>query len=260
MKPMTRRGILAGGAGFATCHAIAPAQATGRVLVAAASDLQLVFPKLADAFAHAAGLTATVSFSSTGNIARQIRQGAPFEVFLAADESFIDSLARDGVIAARGAAYARGQLSVVVSRRHALSATPTLAAVAAAAASDRSFRVAIANPEIAPYGQRALEAMVSQGVADALKPRLVYGETVAQALQFVATGAAVAGLVGSSLTTAPQIADALVASTVPQAWHSPLIQRLAVTRKGGENAHRFAEFMTGNAAKSILTASGFLMP
>jgi molybdate transport system substrate-binding protein len=259
----SRRSVLVGAAalsGAAQTGSVG-AYAAGRgLLVAAATDLQVVLPKLEEAFRRSGGVSLTISYGATGNLARQIRQRAPFEIFLAADESFIDGLANDGVVAERGEVYARGRLALVVGRETAFATAPSLDALAVAARGGQAFRLAIANPEHAPYGRRAKEALVSQGVADALEPRLVYGETVAQALQFVATRAAAAGLVGSSLVAGPA-GETVVSVTLPASWHSPIVQRLVVTGRGkGDDARKFAAFMTSPEARAILLAHGFDPP
>lgn len=246
--------------GLAVMSGATPVRAQKNLLVAAASDLQVVLPKLAEAFRQASGTTLAISFGSTGNLARQIRQGAPFEVFLAADESFIAALATDGVIADQGVVYARGRLALVAGQSSLFASDLSLAHVAAMAKAGQPFRFAIANPEHAPYGRRAMEALTSQSVVDILKPRLVYGETAAQALQLVATGAAAVGLVGSSMVGDGPVAAAVASSKLPEAWHSPIVQRLAVTRKGGAAARAFATDMTSPDARSILIANGFEVP
>jgi molybdate transport system substrate-binding protein len=235
-----------------------PALAAGRVLVAAASDLQSVFPMLATAFKAASGIDVVASFGSTGNFARQIRQGAPFEVFLAADERFILDLARDGIVADAGAVYARGKLGLVAARQGPFASRLSFEALADAGLAGQSFRIAIANPEHAPYGQRAVEALSKSPAAAVLLQRVVYGENVTQAHQMVATGAVVVGI--SAMSLAQAAPAAVVMAPVDAHWHTPLIQRLCVTRRGGEGARAFAQFMTSPPAAAVLAAHGFAQP
>jgi molybdate transport system substrate-binding protein len=179
--------------------------------VAAASDLQVVLPALLAAFEARAAVTAKVTYGSTGNLARQIRQGAPFEIFLAADERFVFDLVRDKVMPEAGPVYARGRLALVAQRdqafHRALLSPDPLEEVATVLRSGGGFRVAIANPEHAPYGQRAIEVLRARKLFDLFEPRLVYGENVAQATQFVATGAAAIGFVSHSVARAPAMAE-----------------------------------------------------
>jgi molybdate transport system substrate-binding protein len=235
-----------------------PASAAGRVLVAAASDLQSVFPSLAAAFKEAHGIDVVASFGSTGNFSRQIRQGAPFEVFLAADERFIQDLARDGVVADAGRAYARGRLGLVASRRGPFAAALSLESLADAVVAGRPFRLAIANPEHAPYGQRAVEVLNKSPQSAQLLSRVVYGETVTQAHQMVATGAVAVGISAMSLEAVASTTVVMV--ELPERLHTPLVQRLCVTRHGGDAARAFAAFMVSPAASGLLKAHGFAEP
>jgi molybdate transport system substrate-binding protein len=257
--PASRRRVLAGLLAGAIA---APASMTGAcaaapILVAAAADLQVVMPDLVAAFRAAGGADVNVSFGATGNIARQIHQGAPFELFLAADESFVIALAHAGVIADEGRPYARGRLALAVNRRSAFAADVSLEALAIAARRGDAFRLAIANPEHAPYGQRAMEVLATQNLRDLLQPRLIYGENVAQALQYVASGAAQAGLVGSSLTRTAPVSAVVVARQLPEAWHTPLVQRLALTKRATDGARQFAAFLLSEMGQALFAAHGF---
>jgi molybdate transport system substrate-binding protein len=258
LKPrwlVTRRAVLATVAAHAGSAAV---QARDIVRIAAAADLQVVLPQILAAIQTAPEITVTATYGSTGNFARQLRQNAPFDVFMAADESFITALARDGILLDTGVVYALGHLALAAGTRGPFGNAPTLEAIAAAARAGQPFRFAIASPEHAPYGQRALEVLQSQGHLDALKPRLVYGENVAQAFQFVATGAAAAGLVSTSLV---QTAGAAVATlAIPATWHTPLVQRMALTRRAGEPARRLFQQLQSDATRALLAAHGFQLP
>jgi molybdate transport system substrate-binding protein len=254
-RRVTRRAVFGAAAAILSGG---PATAAQRVLVAAASDLQIVFPGLVSAFKAASGFDVAVSFGSTGNFSRQIRQGAPFEVFMAADERFIQELARDGVVPDAGIAYARGRLGLVASRRGSFASDLSLEALANAATAGLPFRLAIANPEHAPYGQRAVEVLNKSSVAAGLLSRVVYGENVTQAHQMVASGAVAVGISAMSLEAAAP--TAVVMSPVDERLHTPLIQRLSVTRQGGEAARAFAAFLVSPPALALLVAHGFKAP
>ncbi len=236
------------------------ARAAPAVLVAAASDLQLALPDVVRAFHAETGITVNVSYGSTGNFARQIRQGAPFQIFLAADESFVTALAADQVIADTGAVYAEGRLSLIATKRSAFADELTLGNIAGAARERKAFRFAIANPEHAPYGKRALEVLERWSVDELLRPRLVFGENVTQALQMVASGAADVGIVARAIARAPAVAHAIVDQDVPADWHKPLIQRMVLTRKATDPARQFYTFLLMPAARAILARHGFTLP
>ena len=260
MTVVSRRHVLLGSLAFAT-----PARAAEPLRIAAASDLQVVLPLIAAAFERATSVASRLTFGSTGNLARQIRQGAPFDVFLAADQQFILDLARDGIIPAVGPIYARGRLAAIARAgtdfaKLIVASSDPIAAIAAVVGRGVAFRFAIANPEHAPYGRRAIEVLASRGVLDQVRSRLVYGENVAQAAQFVVTEAAAVGLIGSSLTYAPALKGGLEAVPIPPDWHAPLDQSLAVLPKAGPIARQFEAYLLDAAARDLLAAHGFDLP
>ncbi|SET18068.1 molybdate ABC transporter substrate-binding protein [Oceanicella actignis] len=235
-------------------------QADPEALVAAASDLQFAFPELAAAFAAEGRGRVRAVFGSTGNFARQLRQGAPYELFMAADESFVRALARDGVLPDEGAPYAEGRLALLVRRGGPLAADGALEELAAALREGRVRRFAIANPEHAPYGMRARDALRAAGLWEALQPVLVMGENVAQAAQFVASGAAQGGVAALSLAMSPRIARQVDHAPIPPHMHPPLIQRMALTRRAGPAARAFFAFVRSERGRRILAAHGFAPP
>lgn len=232
--------------------------------IAAASDLQVVLPELVAAFERSSGALVRVTYGSTGNLARQIRQGAPFEVFLAADEQFVLDLVRDGVMPVAGPVYARGRLAIVARRdqafHQALLAADPLDEITTILRSGAGFRIAIANPEHAPYGQRAIEVLRTRNLLELYRPRLVYGENVAQATQYVATGAAAIGFVSHSVARSPALADSLVAVAISPTLHSPLNQRLAVSATASPSAVAFAAFLMTSEAQKVFSSHEFDPP
>ncbi|MFN7177855.1 MAG: molybdate ABC transporter substrate-binding protein, partial [Thermaurantiacus sp.] len=148
--------------------------------MAAAADLQFVIEEIAAQFTQDTGLSVRLSFGSTGNFARQI--------FMAADEQFIFDLHDDGFAPTTGDLYAVGRIGVMVPHGSTLAADGRLDSLGAALQAGTITRFAIANPEHAPYGKRAEEALRYRGLWDAVQPHLVMGENVAQAAQFALSG------------------------------------------------------------------------
>jgi molybdate transport system substrate-binding protein len=265
-RQLSRRQVIAGVAGLSVAR---PARAAEPVRIAAASDLQVILPEIASIFERSSGLgnagaVTRITYGSTGNLARQIRQGAPFDVFLAADERFIFDLVRDRVYAEAGPIYARGRLAIVVRRSEAfgdaiLAADP-FEAITQLLLRSASVRVAIANPEHAPYGQRAIEVLRARKLFEIWRPRLVYGENVAQATQYVATGAAAIGIVSHSTANAPAVAATLVSALIPSTLHTALDQRLAVSTKATPAALAFAAHLLLKDAQARFSAHGFDAP
>lgn len=238
---------------------VGPARA-GSPVVAAASDLQHVMVELVDAFAADTGLRLRVTHGASGNLARQIRAGAPFELFLSADEQFVLDLHRDGLARDPGHHYATGRLALVVTRRAGFDAAGGLPALGEALADGRVRRLAIANPDHAPYGRRAAEALAAAGLSDTARGALVLGENVAQAAQFVFSGNAQAGLVASSMQAAAGLPAGLDWYLVPEDLHAPLRQRMVLLPGATDGARAFHDWLLGEPARAILRAHGFMVP
>ena len=240
--------------------ASAMAQSGSAPVVAAANNLQFAIEELAEAFRQETGQAVRLAMGSSGNASRQIRQGAPFELFLSADEDYVLDLARDGFTRDEGIVYAIGRLAIVTPKNSPLKADGTLEDLAAALSDGRLSRFAIANPEHAPYGQRAVEALRHKGLWQAIEPKLVYGENVSQAAQFALSGNAQGGLIAYALALTPQARQAGAYALVPQDYHSPLRQRMALTKKAGPAAERFYAYLQTPAARAIFRKYGFLLP
>jgi molybdate transport system substrate-binding protein len=229
-------------------------------VIAAASDLQFALEEIAAQFRVETGQTVTLAFGSTGNLSRQIREGAPFQMFLAADESFVLDLAREGLTRDEGQLYAVGRLALIVPKGSPLTADGTLAALKDALAAGTITRFAIANPEHAPYGKRAEEALRRVGLWKGLQPYLVLGENVTQAAQFALSGNAEGGIIAYSLALAPQLATAGSFALIPEDWHSPLSQRMVLLPDAGPVAEAFYAYLSTPPARAILDRYGFELP
>jgi molybdate transport system substrate-binding protein len=241
----------------------AAAQHPGRPespVIAAASDLQFAVEKVAAAFGAETGHTLRLVFGSSGNFARQIRQGAPFELYLSADEDYVLALARDGFTRDQGTLYAIGRIVVMTPHGSPLEADGTLASLATALDEGRIKRFAIANPDHAPYGKRAEEALRHKGLWEAIRPHLVLGENVSQAAQFAASGNAEGGIVAYSLALAPQVAARGDFELIPEDWHAPLRQRMVLLKDAGTVAERFYHYLQQPAARRTFEQYGLVLP
>jgi molybdate transport system substrate-binding protein len=227
-------------------------------VIAAASDLQFAMADIAARFEVDTGRKVVLNFGSSGNFTRQIEQGAPFELFMSADEEFVFRLAGAGLTRDRGVLYAMGRIVLYVPKRSPVGLDPRLAGLRDNW--DHVRRFAIANPEHAPYGRAAREALQSLGMWDLVKPKLVLGENIAQAAQFIATGSAEAGIIALSLALAPDLARAGDHVALPEALHRPLRQRMVLTRRAGETAAMFYRYLQQPAARGVLKRYGFRLP
>jgi molybdate transport system substrate-binding protein len=238
--------------------AMAPAKArsTEPPVIAAASDLRFALAEIAEAFRADTGQAVQLSFGSSGNFARQIRQGAPFEMYLSADESYVLELARDGFTRDRGTLYAVGRIVIIAPVGSALRADGSLEDLRAALTDGRVTKFAIANPEHAPYGKRAQEALRHRGLWDAIRPKLVFGENVSQAAQFATSSNAQGGLIAYSLALSPKVSALGAFALVPDDWHSPLRQRMVLLKGSGPVAERFYTYAQRSAARAIFRRYG----
>jgi len=229
-------------------------------IVAAAADLQFALTEVAEAFAADTGLEVELAFGSSGNFARQIRQGAPFAMYLSADESYVIDLARDGFTRDEGALYAVGRIAIVVPHGSPLEADGSLDDLRAALEDGRLRKFAIANPEHAPYGRRAEEALRHAGLWAAIEDRLVLGENVSQAAQFATSGSTQGGIIAYSLALSPEVAALGPFDLISGDWHEPLRQRMVLLKEAGATAERFFAYVQEPAARAILRKHGFVLP
>jgi len=228
--------------------------------VAAAADLKFALPELAQAFETASGRKLRLSFGSSGMFAQQIAQGAPFELFFSADESYVEMLQKAGRSEDAGKLYALGRIALFIPNGSPVQADSNLRDLAAAARDGRLKRLAMANPEHAPYGRAAREALQHSGIWELVRDKLALGENAAQAAQFAASGSAQAGLIPLTLARAPELAAKGAFVTLPESWHLPLKQRMVLIQGAGETARLFYAFMQTPAARAILMRHGFALP
>ncbi|MBD3895611.1 molybdate ABC transporter substrate-binding protein [Halomonas sp. ML-15] len=240
-------------------HAAAPT-------VAAASDLQFALHEVADRFTDETGQALRLNFGSSGNFRRQIAQGAPFELYLSADEAYVEALHAEGHTVDAGVRYAVGRLVWMqpAGRDDLPSEAAPLAAVEAAVASLQAGegrpRIALANPEHAPYGVAAQQALEHAGLWHEMQPLKVLGENVSQAAQFALGGDARGGLVAYSLALAPSLAARSDYVLIPEEWHAPLHQRMALVKGAGDTARAFYAYLQEDEARQILADYGFSVP
>jgi molybdate transport system substrate-binding protein len=239
-----------------------PASAQERpALISAAADLKFALADIAGAFTRETGKQLRITYGSSGDLARQIAQGAPFDMLMSADERYVFDLQRAGHTRGEGALYAIGRLAVFAPHGSPLTLDADLRGLQSAVAEGRIIRFAIANPRHAPYGRAAMEVLERLGIWSRLQPALVLGENASQAMQFAASGSCQGGLVPLSLASAPDIAKLGTFERIPAAWHSPLRQRMVLTSRAGPVASAFYEYVLHAAgAGQTLSRFGFALP
>jgi molybdate transport system substrate-binding protein len=224
---------------------------TASLRVAAASDLQAAWPLLADRFQARSGITVKPTFQSSGELAQQIKQGAPYDVFLSANEAFVRDLVAGGSIRPDSVhAYARGSLVLVVY--HEVGGR-----VASLADLSRPEfkKIALANPETAPYGKAGKQALERAGVWAQLQPRIVVAESVRQALLYAQKGDAEAALVGRAIADVPEVRSI----ELDPALYDPIVQALGIVADSPRqaDAEAFTKFVLGEEGQAILKEFGF---
>lgn len=238
----------------------------GVIMVGAASSLGLALKEIAEEFEAAGGAMVRLSLGSSGVLAAQIENGAPFDLFLAADKNYVTRLEESGFVERGGVVlFAEGRLVIVVNRASGLrvEGMESLGALVAGGA-----RLAIANPAHAPYGRAAAVALKKAGVSDAAPKQVVYGENVRQALQFVQSGNAPIGIVAESLTVNLRAGAregkraGVSVIKVPSQFYAPIEHAAGVVVGSSKRAEAaaFLRFLLSPAARRILTRYGFTVP
>lgn len=228
-----------------------------KITVAAAADLKFAMHDIVTAFKAAnPGDEIEVIYGSSGKFKTQIQQGAPFDLFMSADIAFARELARAGFAATEAKAYALGRIVLWSSSQDASKMT------LANLTDSKITRISIANPKHAPYGKRAEEALRASGLWEKVEHKLVYGENVAHAAQFVQSGNAQVGIIALALALSPELASKGAYAAVPDKLHTPLEQGVIVTKRaqGSLLARRFADYLSTPAAHALLVRYGFVVP
>jgi molybdate transport system substrate-binding protein len=230
------------------------------VAVAVASNLKPAFEEIASRFqVKNPGVEVKATFGSSGNFFAQIANGAPFDLFLSADAEFPAKVVEKGLADGTAFTYAYGKLVVWVPKSSKLD----LEGKGLAALTDPSVqKIAIANPEVAPYGRAAKDALEKAGLLKELEGRIVMGQNVSQTAQFVQSGNAQAGFLPLSLAKAPPLSDEGRAWPVPPSSYQR-IEQAGVVIKGSKRAglaRELAAFITGEGAKEVLERYGYDLP
>jgi len=227
---------------------------TNNLRVAAASDLTYAFSEIAKSYEKRTGEKVDFTFAASGLLARQIENGAPFDVFAAANTSYLEGLQRKKQIGPDDVhVYAIGHIGMY-SRPGALRPPAKLAGLATA----RLDHIAIANPRVAPYGKAAEEALTSARILQQVQSKLVFGENIQQTMEFARSGNAEIAIVSAS--QGQHQPGAFV--PVPDSLHKPIVQAIGVVGGSADKARaaRFVAFVLGKEGQAILHKSGFSSP
>ncbi|MEA3291160.1 MAG: molybdate ABC transporter substrate-binding protein [Pseudomonadota bacterium] len=236
--------------------ATATIQAADAPLVAAASSLRFALQEIVDRYVAETGQPLKISFGSSGNLTRQIISGAPFQIFLSADEDYVKKLEQRELVA-ESTVYAVGQLVLFVAAEAGVKAD--LADFIAAVGDGRINQAVIANPDRAPYGRAAREVLREAGLWEALQGRMVLGNNVSHAAQFLASGAVETGFIAYSLALSPELRAKGEFILLP-GTERLLQAKMALLKEASEEAAAFYRYLLEPIAQSILQRHGFNTP
>ena len=229
-------------------------QTKPELTVFAAADLAFALKDIIAKFEQTHDARVNLVTGSTGQLAQQIAHGAPADVFFAANESFIDDLIQRGaIIPETRALYAQGRI-VLATRKDRGPRLTDLKDLT----DPRIRRIAIANPQHAPYGKAAEEALRTVGLWDTLQPKLVYGENIRHTLQFLETGGVDAAIIALSIANVPEINSVLIDAGL----HKPLNQAVGVVKRSPhpERSLALIQYVNGPEGRAIMKKYGFLLP
>lgn len=228
-----------------------------KMTIAAAADLKFAMDEIVSTFklSHPAD-EVHVIYGSSGKFHTQIQQGAPYDLYFSADIAFPRELAKNGFAATEVTPYAFGRIVLWSTSMDATKMTMN------SLTDPKITRIAIANPKHAPYGKRAEEALRSSGLWDKIEAKLVYGENIAHAAQFVQTDNAQVGIIALALAVNPELANKGGYWLIPEALHAPLEQGFVMTKRAAGNAlaKQFAVYMGSKSARAVMTKYGFVLP
>jgi molybdate transport system substrate-binding protein len=233
--------------------------AAGEITVAAAADLTFAFHDVAERFQHQSGNAVKLSFGSSGNFFSEIRNGAPYDMFFSADVQYPQKLAAAGLIEPGTTyEYALGKIVVWVPNASKVDLHKGLAVLTDGAV----HKIAIANPQHAPYGRAAVAALRHENLYDRVKDKIVMGEDISQTAQFVQSGNADVGIVALSLALAPAMKDTGRFIEIPSADYPPIIQAGVILNSSHQKelARQFLTFLKRPDTLEIMKKYGFAMP
>ncbi len=226
--------------------------------VAVAANMKDAFTEIDAAFRATGKPQIRVVYGSSGNFAAQILNGAPFSLFISADERFPMELYKQGKTLDTGTVYAIGKLALIAKTSSGIALTDNKAEIARAIA--KANKVAIAKPELAPYGKAAVEYLKAEGLWDLAKDKLIYGDNIGVATMYVLTGGADIGFTALSLAKSPEVAKETNFLLVNSKFYEPIKQRMVLIKGASQEAISLYQFMQSAQAKLILQKYGYLTP
>jgi len=226
--------------------------------VAAASDLKFALEEIASNYKADKGQEVRLVFGSSGVLWQQVKNGAPFGLLMSADEAYIDDLYKNGLTVDKGSLYAIGRIALLQKKGNPIKLGTDKDSLIKAITEAK--KIAVANPEHAPYGRAAKEYLISMGVWDLAQPKLVFGENISQATMFALTGSADFAIAALSLAISPQVQSQSAYVLIPDHWHKPLRQKMALIKNSTSSTKDFYQYLQESKSRQIMSRYGFTAP
>lgn len=243
---------------FALCISWSSISLAKANIVAAASDLKFALDEIHTQFQAEHRQSVKLVYGSSGLLYQQIINGAPFEMFLSADEQYPMQLHQAGRASNAGELYAIGRIVLLQKRDSVIPLSANKNDLSNAI--QKAKKIAIANPQHAPYGRAAKEFLQSMGLWGLAEPKLVYGENITQTTSFVLAGGADFGISALSLAQAPVISKQMRYTLISEEHHGVLKQRMVLTKEASPVVMHFYEYLRSPIARDILNRYGFILP
>ena len=246
--------------GLLVCSVLASLSYAQPVTIAVASNLKPAFEEIYKGFrqVHPQSKSIRIVYGSSGNLASQMKQGAPYDLFIAADESYPLRLVEAGLTRDRGAVYAIGHLALITNSAAGLvlSSDPEILK----AVLRGSGKIAIANPDLAPYGRASVQYLQAIKMWGELQERLIYAENISIATVYVSSGAVKVGITALSLAKSSELASTIQYIALPDDLYAPIQQRMVLRRDPAPSAIALYDYLQGAAAKQVFVRNGYSVP
>lgn len=226
--------------------------------VVVAANMKPAMEEIYQQYKSATGQEFRIIYGASGNLTRQIQQGAPFNLFVSADENFPLALSKDGFTVDEGKVYAIGRLAMIANKSKGIKLSlkeDDLRKIITSA-----NKLALAKPDIAPYGKAAVEFLTKMGLINLAKEKFAYGENISSATNFVVVGAAPIGFTAYSLAISKEVARDADHLLIPENLHEPIRQRMVLIKNPPQSVVDFYNYLQSPHAKAIIKAHGYAVP
>ena len=226
--------------------------------VVVAANMKPAMEQIYASYKKSSGQELRIIYGASGNFTRQIQQGAPFHLFVSADENFPLALSKEGLTVDDGKVYAIGRLALISKKSQNIKLSLKESEIKKIIA--RANKISLAKPEVAPYGRATIEFLTRLNLLEGAKEKFVFAENIAGATQYVITGAAQIGFTAYSLAASKDIGHELDYVLIPESFHEPIRQRMVLMKNAPKIAIDFYAYLQGKQAGDIIRSQGYSMP